>query len=307
MNCQQCGAQREAPEGVCGQCGAPVPPAAPSLSRPNLEKSPRITAPLPAPVTPQAPLPVTPPLPQAPTAAPIAAGEQTSAWSAPLPPPPVAPPPIPPVAGAAPPTWSGALPPPPVVNPPWAGPDLPGQATGGGRGPRPVFLAVAVLVLAIAGVLTWWLLGSRDRGADATPAQSSLPSAAASARRSTPAPVVTVTATPTVRPAPTAPRASVPPTPDLATVRSLPTGSYLTVLKSLPQAEATEAEAWAWAPTFSRGGRSVVVVDSSSIPGLRAGYWALAVTGSATADEARAVCAALGLDLGGDCYERQVK
>lgn len=93
---------------------------------------------------------------------------------------------------------------------------------------------------------------------------------------------------------------------DLGTVRTLVSGSWITVLESLPQAERAEADAWSQARSLSTLSVRVVVVDSSAVVGLNSGYWALAVTGSSSRDQARAVCGLLGRELGGNCYERQV-
>lgn len=161
-----------------------------------------------------------------------------------------------------------------------------------------VLLAVAVLLLAgvLAGGL-WWLLSSRVTDtARPTPAQS------ATSAPSLGSPVAP-TRTPRASTA-TATRATPPPGP---TVRSLPTGSFLTILDSLPKGEVTEADAWVRARGLSAAGYSVVVVDSTAISGLNPGYWALSVTGLPSRDAARQVCAGFGRAVGGQCYDREVK
>lgn len=119
-------------------------------------------------------------------------------------------------------------------------------------------------------------------------------------------PVVTATATVVVSPraaptvAPTAAAAS-------KTVRSLPSGSWLTVLNSLPQAEVAESAAQAEATTLSSGSATVVVVDSSAIPGLKPGYWAVSMVGFSSREQARDACSRVGRSPGATCYDRQVK
>lgn len=88
-------------------------------------------------------------------------------------------------------------------------------------------------------------------------------------------------------------------------VTALPSGSWLIVLESLEKSEHTSAYASQRAGQLS-GGYGTVVVDSSTIPGLRPGYWAVSVVGFSSQEAARAACRDMGYDLGGDCYERQV-
>ncbi|NNG18856.1 hypothetical protein HJ590_04580 [Naumannella sp. ID2617S] len=95
------------------------------------------------------------------------------------------------------------------------------------------------------------------------------------------------------------------PTPSSSAVTSLPSGSWITVLDSLPKSQHAESEAGARANAL-RGSAAVQVVDSDRIAGLNAGYWALAVTGRSSRDQAAAVCGSFGRAVGGQCYPRQV-
>lgn len=89
---------------------------------------------------------------------------------------------------------------------------------------------------------------------------------------------------------------------DDGVVRELETGSWIIVFRSLEQDRYTAEEALQQSADFPGS----VVVDSSSIPGLRAGYWAISSVGYSTQQEARDSCADFGLELGGECYERQI-
>lgn len=79
----------------------------------------------------------------------------------------------------------------------------------------------------------------------------------------------------------------------------------MTVLDSMPKGAHTEQEAWAIANGLS-GRAKVVVVDSDRISGLNNGYWALAITGSTSRNEATNWCSVVNRSVGGDCYPRQV-
>ncbi len=106
-------------------------------------------------------------------------------------------------------------------------------------------------------------------------------------------------------PTPTLPAPTPLATSTFGTLRALPAGSWLTVLDSKPQTEWTEAAAWGAARALGYNG--VTVVDSSAIPGLNGGYWAISLVGFSSRDAARAACASVGRDVGGTCYERLVQ
>ncbi|WP_432557972.1 hypothetical protein [Granulicoccus sp. GXG6511] len=126
--------------------------------------------------------------------------------------------------------------------------------------------------------------------------------------------------TPSIRPpgtqapaAPVEPATTAPPSvpaqattePVTRTVTGLPSGSWITVLDSMPKNQRSEQEAWAMADGLS-GRAQVVVVDSDRVAGLNGGYWAIAVTGSSSRNEANGWCSVLNRPVGGTCYPRQV-
>lgn len=89
-------------------------------------------------------------------------------------------------------------------------------------------------------------------------------------------------------------------------VTSLPSGSWITVLESLPKDEYTFAVAQAFAAELADSGSNVWVIDSDAIPGLNGGYWVLGVTERYSRDGAVAVCDTFGREAGGSCYPREV-
>ncbi|MDO5500248.1 MAG: hypothetical protein Q4F67_11285 [Propionibacteriaceae bacterium] len=93
--------------------------------------------------------------------------------------------------------------------------------------------------------------------------------------------------------------------PNLGTITSLPSGTWITVLESRSKAERSEAEAWAEARGFPSSA-NVVVVDSDRISGLNSGYWAVSIVGSTSRAEANGKCSLVGRSVGGTCYPRQV-
>lgn len=86
-------------------------------------------------------------------------------------------------------------------------------------------------------------------------------------------------------------------------VTSLPSGTYVTILDSLPKGRYSLDTAQQRAVSAGSG---VFVVDSDPIPGLNSGYWALTVGPYSTRSEARSVCASYGRSVGGDCYDRGI-
>lgn len=89
-------------------------------------------------------------------------------------------------------------------------------------------------------------------------------------------------------------------------VTSLPSGTWITILESLPKNENTLASAQARAAGMAGYGPKISVIDSDAIPGLNGGYWALGVTGYGSRDSATAICSTFGREAGGSCYPRQV-
>ena len=97
------------------------------------------------------------------------------------------------------------------------------------------------------------------------------------------------------------------PSSDAASVlTTLSSGSWITVIESLPKSEyqagsaAKHAEAFSWAP------EKVVVVDTDRVGGLNPGYWAVSVVGFSTRLDAREACSHLGLEVGPSCYPRLI-
>ena len=94
---------------------------------------------------------------------------------------------------------------------------------------------------------------------------------------------------------------------DVGVLTSLSSGSWITVLESMPKSSKSSGQAAAKAASISsRTGVSVSVVDSSSVPGLNSGYWAVSVIGSSSKSEAQRVCASVGRSVGGSCYPRLI-
>ena len=89
-------------------------------------------------------------------------------------------------------------------------------------------------------------------------------------------------------------------------VTSLPSGTWITILESLPKNENTLAAAQARATGMAGYGPKVSVIDSDAIPVLNGGYWALGVTGYGSRESATAICGTFGREAGGSCYPRQV-
>lgn len=88
-------------------------------------------------------------------------------------------------------------------------------------------------------------------------------------------------------------------------VLSLPANSWITVLESVPKSEATADVVVARAHSLSST-TPLSVVDTDAVAGLRAGYWAIAITGHPTRQAARAACADVGRPVGGTCYDRRI-
>ena len=82
----------------------------------------------------------------------------------------------------------------------------------------------------------------------------------------------------------------------------MPTGSWVTVLESVPHSEGL-AEAEHRAAGFSTG--MVHLVDTADHPGMTPGYYAVVVGPYGSEDAARDGCSLVGRDLGGTCYARR--
>lgn len=91
-----------------------------------------------------------------------------------------------------------------------------------------------------------------------------------------------------------------------AAITSLPPGSWIMILESLPKGEYSIEQATSRAAALSVPGLSLTVIDSTAIPGLNDGYWAIGLGGLSDRDAAAAKCAAFNREVGGACYPRQV-
>ena len=170
------------------------------------------------------------------------------------------------------------------------------------RGSLPLGILMGAIVATIVLVIVWFGAGLGD-SRTATPAESPSPS-----------PTPTETApSPTPTPTPTTPSAS--PTPEETTpsapvegiVTELPTGSWVTVLKSLHQSSTTPEQALAQASELSRPGYQAVVLDTNSFGSLKPGYFAIVIPGATSSADVAATCKAIGIPSGDHCYPRQIK
>ncbi|MDN5571573.1 MAG: hypothetical protein L0G22_10035 [Propionibacteriaceae bacterium] len=89
-------------------------------------------------------------------------------------------------------------------------------------------------------------------------------------------------------------------------VTELPAGSFVTVLRSLPQGSVSAEDALAQAAGMGNEQHRPVVLDSNSF-GFTANYWVIAVPGADSSQAAVAVCEALGIGDRNQCYPRQVR
>lgn len=172
-------------------------------------------------------------------------------------------------------------------------------------------LLVAALALVALGVGVAFVWVNRS-GAPHTTTASTTPSTTASTNAgshnattdSTPVGSTVATTTATQNPGTIGTPVNQEPTPTVLT--SLRPNSWLVLLASLSQSDYTAAQALAQAADLDGGSGSVAVVDSSKIPGLAPGYWAIAQVGFTSKAEAAAGCAAVGRPVGDTCIVRQV-
>lgn len=145
-------------------------------------------------------------------------------------------------------------------------------------------------------------------GARPVASPSALPTEApdTTTQASTPSmPTASPTATATVTPTPTVTPTSASPTPVAGLVTSLPAGSYIAVVGSMPKGPNTAEDAVARAAALARGGYQPRALDADRIPPLKGGFYAIAVTGLKDFEQVKQVCAAMGLS-GNRCYPRKV-
>ena len=57
---------------------------------------------------------------------------------------------------------------------------------------------------------------------------------------------------------------------------------------------------------MAKGGYTPSAIDSDKIPGLKKGFYAIAVTNLGSYADVKTVCAAMGIPLGNKCYPRTI-
>lgn len=188
-----------------------------------------------------------------------------------------------------------------------------------------VGVVAGILVGLLVVLIGFWTI--RPQGTVATPSPSptatspavaspsptpTVPSMSPETPSQSPSPTVASTITTSASPTPTASdSASASPTPSVGTpvpgiVTSLAPGSYIAVLRSMPKATTTAEEAVAQAASRAGGGYTAVAIDADQIPGLKKGYYAIAVPNLSSYAEVKKVCSALNLPGGNRCYPRTV-
>ncbi len=170
------------------------------------------------------------------------------------------------------------------------------------RGTLPLGILMGAIVGALVLVIVWFGAGLGD-SRTGTPAPSPSPSSP-TANHTGPSSTPTKTTTPSASPTPEE-VASAEPIEGIVT--ELPVGSWVTVLKSLPQSGTTPAQALAQASELSRPGHQAVVLDTNAFRNLNRGYFAIVIPGATTRAEVAATCAAIGIPLGDHCYPREIK
>ena len=167
-------------------------------------------------------------------------------------------------------------------------------------------LALGAVLGVAAGValtaVAWALLIP----ASAVPAPSPSPSSASAS--TSPSADATDTA-PTESNTPSeSPSASPTPTSETPSgiVTELPSGSWVTVLKSLPKELVTPENALEQAAKLGNDQHKATVIDTDAFDKLNPGYWAIVVPGQNSRAESNAVCDDLGIGLGNNCYPREV-
>jgi len=87
----------------------------------------------------------------------------------------------------------------------------------------------------------------------------------------------------------------------------LPVGTWVTVLDSLPQGSVSAEQAIARAAELSQPDHTAIVIDTSRFEGLNRNYWAVVIPGAESRAASNAVCKAIGLPVGNNCYPREIK
>lgn len=107
-------------------------------------------------------------------------------------------------------------------------------------------------------------------------------------------------------PSSTGPAPATPSEPAVPSQGSL--SGWITVLDSKPKSDVNAlVDANQAVATFGNGSSvPVQVVDTDFFPSLTPGYWAVAIVGSATEEEARQACSLVGREPGPACYPRSL-
>lgn len=164
------------------------------------------------------------------------------------------------------------------------------------RGSLPLGILMGAVVGAIILAIVWFGAGLGDSPTTAAPS----PSASGPTPSLTPTPDTSQTPTPTPEDTPTQ-------EPVEGIVTELPTGSWITVLDSLPKASTSGQQAVERAAGLSSAGYTAVALDTDSFPSLTPGYYAIVIPGAATRQGVVDVCQAVGIPLGDRCYPREIK
>ena len=153
------------------------------------------------------------------------------------------------------------------------------------RGNLPLGILLGVIVGAIVVALAWFaFVGDPD---SATPAPT--PSQTQPIESPTPEPSETESAPPE------------------GIVTELPTGTWVTVLDSLPQGSVSAEQAGARAEQLAKPGHEVIVIDTNRFEGLNRNYWAVVIPGAESRAASNDVCRDIGMAVGVTCYPREVK
>lgn len=177
------------------------------------------------------------------------------------------------------------------------------SAQGQPQGNRTLGVVLGV-VSGIAVTAVTWVLLVPSSGVTATP-ESPSPSASRTPEspQASEQPSESASPTPSQTPSPSA--SATPEVPE-GIVTSLPSGSWVTVLKSLPKEVVTPQNALEQAASLGNDQHKTVVLDTNAFDKLKPGYWAVVVPGQTSRAESNAVCDALGIGLGNKCYPREV-
>ncbi|HHU39294.1 MAG TPA: hypothetical protein GXZ45_08455 [Propionibacterium sp.] len=184
------------------------------------------------------------------------------------------------------------------------------------RGNLPLGILLGVIVGAIVVALAWFaFVGDPDSATPAptpsqtqpiespTPDESPSPEPSPDAESPSPTPTETADESPTPTPEPSETESA----PPEGIVTELPTGTWVTVLDSLPQGSVSAEQAVARAEQLAKPGHEVIVIDTNRFEGLNRNYWAVVIPGAESRAASNDVCRDIGMAVGDTCYPREVK